>query len=46
MIMKNASSNEIKEVAIRDGMLTLLDSGITKVLEGITTIEEVLRVAV
>jgi type IV pilus assembly protein PilB len=46
MIMKNASSNEIKEVAIRNGMLTLLDSGITKVLEGVTTIEEVLRVAV
>ncbi|MFW6135184.1 MAG: type II secretion system protein GspE, partial [Elusimicrobiota bacterium] len=46
MIMKNTSSNEIKEVAINSGMRTLLDSGVNKALEGITTIEEVLRVAV
>ncbi len=46
MIMKNSSSNEIKEVAINSGMRTLLDSGVNKALEGITTIEEVLRVAV
>jgi len=46
MIMKNTSSNEIKEIAIKNGMLTLLDSGVAKALEGITTIDEVLRVAV
>ena len=46
MIMKNSSSNEIKETAIKNGMRTLLDSGIEKALEGITTIDEVLRVAV
>jgi type IV pilus assembly protein PilB len=46
MIMKNSSSNEIKEAAIKNGMRTLLDSGVAKALEGITTIDEVLRVAV
>ncbi len=46
MILKRTSSNEIKEVAIRYGMKTLLDIGITKALEGITTIDEVFRVAV
>lgn len=46
MIMKHSSSNEIKEVSIKNGMRTLLDSGVEKVLKGITTIDEVLRVAV
>ncbi|MDD3641096.1 MAG: ATPase, T2SS/T4P/T4SS family [Atribacterota bacterium] len=46
MIMKNTSSNVIKDVAIKNGMRTLLDSGIQKVLNGETTIDEVLRVAV
>lgn len=46
MIINHSSNNEIKEVAIKNGMLTLMDSGIAKVLEGITTIDEVIRVAV
>lgn len=46
MILKKASSNEIKEVAIQYGMKTLLDSGVAKALAGITTIDEVFRVAV
>ncbi|MFA7203999.1 MAG: GspE/PulE family protein, partial [Candidatus Caldatribacteriota bacterium] len=46
MIMKNTSSNVIKDIAIKNGMRTLLDSGIQKVLSGETTIDEVLRVAV
>jgi len=46
MIMKNSSSNEIKGVAVKNGMRTLLDSGVEKALQGITTIDEVLRVAV
>jgi len=45
MIMKNTSSNDIKEVAVKNGMRTLLDSGVAKALEGITTIDEVLRVS-
>ncbi len=46
MILRKVSSNEIKETAIRYGMKTLLDSGINKALEGVTSIDEVFRVAV
>jgi type IV pilus assembly protein PilB len=46
LILKKTSSNEIKEVAIQHGMKTLLDSGVAKALAGITTIDEVFRVAV
>ena len=45
LIISKASSNIIKETAIKKGMKTLKDSGLEKVLQGITTIEEVLRVA-
>jgi type II secretion system protein E len=45
LVVSRASSNEIKAVAIRHGMRTLRTDGWTKVLEGITTLEEVLRVS-
>jgi len=45
LIISKTSSNVIKEVAINKGMKTLKDSGLEKALQGITTIEEVLRVA-
>ncbi len=44
LILEGASTSEIKKAAIRLGMKTLRMSGITKVAEGVTTIEEVLRV--
>ncbi|MGC2063915.1 MAG: type IV-A pilus assembly ATPase PilB [Thermodesulfovibrionales bacterium] len=44
LILEGASSSEIKRAAIRLGMKTLRMSGISKVAEGVTTIEEVLRV--
>ncbi|HMP90006.1 MAG TPA: ATPase, T2SS/T4P/T4SS family [Kiritimatiellia bacterium] len=44
LIVARASSNEIKASALRDGMHTLRDDGWNKVLAGVTTIEEVLRV--
>lgn len=44
LIVSRASSNAIKQEAIRRGMRTLREDGWTKVLKGITTIEEVLRV--
>ncbi len=44
MILKTSDANEIKKEAIRLGMKTLLQDGARKVLEGITTIEEVFRV--
>ncbi len=45
LIISKASSNIIKDTAIKKGMKTLKDSGLKKVIQGITTIEEVLRVA-
>ena len=45
LIVTKASSNVINELALKNGMKTLKDSGIEKALQGITTIEEVLRVA-
>ncbi len=44
LVLNGASAAEIKRQAIKDGMKTLRMSGITKIKEGITTIEEVLRV--
>jgi type IV pilus assembly protein PilB len=43
-ILNGASSAEIKRQAIKDGMMTLRASGIVRLKEGITTVEEVLRV--
>jgi type IV pilus assembly protein PilB len=44
MIIKGATSLDLKKAAIKSGMMTLRMSGLTKVKEGITSIEEVLRV--
>ena len=44
-IMANASSNKIKQIAIKKGMFTLRQDGLRKALAGNTTIKEVLRVA-
>ncbi|NOZ69926.1 MAG: type IV-A pilus assembly ATPase PilB [Deferribacteres bacterium] len=44
MILKGASASEIKREAIRLGMKTLRMSGLTKVKEGLTSVEEILRV--
>jgi type IV pilus assembly protein PilB len=44
MVLEGASADELKKTAIRFGMKTLRMSGLTKVKEGVTSIEEVLRV--
>ena len=44
LILEGASSSEIKSSAVRLGMKTLRMSGLTKLMEGVTTMEEVLRV--
>ena len=43
LILSRASTSEIKKEAMRLGMKTLRQSGIIKIREGLTTIEEVLR---
>lgn len=44
MILKESSASLIKEEAVSQGMKTLQDSGWEKVKQGITTVEEVMRV--
>lgn len=44
LILEGASALDIKKEAVKGGMKTLRMSGLTKVKEGVTTIEEVLRV--
>ncbi len=45
LILEHASSAGIEEAAVAGGMITLKQDGYLKVLEGVTTLEEVLRVA-
>jgi type II secretory ATPase GspE/PulE/Tfp pilus assembly ATPase PilB-like protein len=44
LIMKDASSDQLEEEAKKEGMLTMLEDGIFKCVQGLTTLEEVLRV--
>jgi type IV pilus assembly protein PilB len=44
MVLQGASTAELKAASIKNGMATLRAAGIRKVLEGVTTPEEVLRV--
>jgi type IV pilus assembly protein PilB len=44
MVLQGASTAELKTAAIKQGMSTLRMSGIKKVLDGVTTTEEILRV--
>ncbi len=43
LVMVGATAIEIKRKALEEGMLTLRESGLEKIKNGITTIEEVLR---
>jgi type IV pilus assembly protein PilB len=45
MAFDSAPSQEIRKLAVTENMSTLYDDGLTKVLSGITTLEEVFRVA-
>lgn len=45
LILEHGSSGEIEKTAVQEGMVTMKQDGYLKVLEGITSIEEVLRVA-
>lgn len=44
LIMSNATSSQIEARAVKEGMITMAEDGIAKAAQGITTIEEVLRV--
>jgi general secretion pathway protein E len=44
LVLNHAEVREIRRAAIEEGMRTMYQDGLLKVLDGTTTIEEVLRV--
>ena len=44
LVMRHATSGEIQKQAVAEGMLTMYEHGLRKVLAGTTTLDEVLRV--
>lgn len=45
LIISHSDSSLIKEQAVKNGMITLYRDGLNKAIQGLTTIEEVLRVS-
>jgi len=43
-ILAGATALDLKRTAIQNGMKTLRQSGLSKVADGLTTLEEILRV--
>lgn len=46
LILNRASINEIRDLAIKEGMQTMRQDGLHKIRQGITSIEELLRVII
>jgi len=46
LIVKGATSDQIQAQAQKEGMVTMVEDGFVKAVQGITTIEEVLRVII
>ncbi|KKU52456.1 MAG: hypothetical protein A3A28_03580 [Candidatus Sungbacteria bacterium RIFCSPLOWO2_01_FULL_47_32] len=44
LIMKNSTASDLERLAKEEGMTTMLEDGIVKAAQGLTTVEEVLRV--
>ncbi len=44
LIMSNATSDDVEKQAKKEGMMTMFEDGIFKAVQGITSIEEILRV--
>ncbi|MBI2416067.1 MAG: type II/IV secretion system protein [Candidatus Kerfeldbacteria bacterium] len=44
-VLRQASKEELLQIAMRDGMITMAQDGFVKAKRGLTTIEEILRVA-
>jgi type IV pilus assembly protein PilB len=44
MVMDDAGTAELREQAQKEGMKSLRQAGLAKVLEGVTTVDEVVRV--
>ncbi|MCY7388673.1 MAG: type II secretion system protein GspE, partial [Burkholderiales bacterium] len=44
LIMRHATASELRAEGIAEGMETMYENGLKKAVEGVTTLEEVLRV--
>ena len=44
LVMQHATSGEVQDLAVSEGMRTMYQDGLKKCLAGITTLDEVLRV--
>jgi len=44
-VLSHATATEIQRIAIAEGMITMYDDGLLKASRGLTTVEEVMRVA-
>ncbi len=44
MIVNNGTSNDMQDIAIKDGMVTMQQDGFVKAIQGMTTIDEIMRV--
>ena len=44
LIMAHEEAGVIQKLAIEEGMSTMFENGLTKAIQGVTTIEEVMRV--
>ena len=45
LVLQTSDANQIKEHAVKNGMVTLRQDGAMKVFQGVTTIEEIVRVS-
>ncbi len=43
LVFENANEDDIRESALNNGMVTLREAGLTRILDGTTTTEEILR---
>jgi len=46
LILEKAEEHKIKEMARKQNMRTLRENGIAKILDGVTAVEEIIRVTV
>lgn len=44
LVMNRATASQIKEAAVKNGMVTMVQDGLTKAQSGLTSIEELLRI--
>jgi len=44
MVLEKVTADEIRHIALEEGMVTLREMGIRKAQAGVTTLEEVMRV--